>query len=170
MDRFESPLAEDPDVTRWSSYVGEGAIRFYLPLDQQLANPFYGQVVIEAKSIAARDRLLTALQEFGIEQFVGTDVFVHPLDLGPPVGRPVQYRAERAGHPDPARQGSRSRRVMAGNPHLDATDLRLERARQGGEAGHRSAVRPIVGESSLTFGRRTLATGECSSSSASLMP
>ena len=31
-------LAGDPDVERWSTYVGRGAIRFYLPLDVQLAN------------------------------------------------------------------------------------------------------------------------------------
>jgi hypothetical protein len=28
---------------RWSSYVGRGAVRFYLPLDEQLANAFFGQ-------------------------------------------------------------------------------------------------------------------------------
>ena len=28
------------DIDRWSSYVGEGAVRFYLPLDQQLSITF----------------------------------------------------------------------------------------------------------------------------------
>jgi multidrug efflux pump subunit AcrB len=37
MDRFEATLKDDPDIERWSSYVGQGAIRFYLPLDEQLA-------------------------------------------------------------------------------------------------------------------------------------
>ena len=46
MDRFEKALAGDPDIERWSSYVGEGAVRFYLPLDQQLTNAFYGQIVL----------------------------------------------------------------------------------------------------------------------------
>lgn len=92
MDRFEQSLKGDPDIEQWSSYVGQGAIRFYLPLDQQLANAFFGQIVIESKSLEARGRVIARLQKFGREQFVGTDVFVHPLDLGPPVGRPVQYR------------------------------------------------------------------------------
>lgn len=92
MDRFEQRLKTEPDVTEWSSYVGEGAIRFYLPLDQQLGNSFYGQIVIETKSLEARNKLIPELARFGREQFVGTDVFVHSLDLGPPVGRPVQYR------------------------------------------------------------------------------
>ena len=50
-------LEGDPDVERWSTYVGQGAIRFYLPLDVQLANPFFAQAVIVAKDIEARDRL-----------------------------------------------------------------------------------------------------------------
>ena len=36
-------LAEDDDVESWSSYVGGGAIRFYLPLDVQLANDFFAR-------------------------------------------------------------------------------------------------------------------------------
>jgi len=92
MDRLEAGLKGDPDIERWLSYVGQGAVRFYLPLDQQLANAFFGQVVIVAKSLEARDRLMARLEERGKREFVGIDVFVNPLSLGPPVGRPIQYR------------------------------------------------------------------------------
>ncbi|RML31530.1 hypothetical protein ALQ97_04664, partial [Pseudomonas savastanoi pv. glycinea] len=63
MDRFEATLKNDPDVLRWSSYVGKGAVRFYLPLDQQLSNPFYGQLVIVSQGGAARDRLIERLRQ-----------------------------------------------------------------------------------------------------------
>src|SRR5262249_13370342 len=33
---LDALLKGDPDVARWSTYVGRGAIRFYLPLDVQL--------------------------------------------------------------------------------------------------------------------------------------
>ncbi|RYC32253.1 efflux RND transporter permease subunit [Lichenibacterium minor] len=92
MDRFEKALAGDPDIRSWSSYVGQGAVRFYLPLDQQLANAFFGQIVLEPRDLAARERVQEKLRRFAADDFVGIDVFVHPLDLGPPVGRPVQYR------------------------------------------------------------------------------
>ena len=55
--RFDALLKDDPDVERWSTYVGRGAIRFYLPLDVQLPNDFFAQAVIVAKDVAARDRL-----------------------------------------------------------------------------------------------------------------
>ena len=35
--RLDAALKDDPDVARWSTYVGRGAIRFYLPLNVQLA-------------------------------------------------------------------------------------------------------------------------------------
>src|SRR5437868_970746 len=57
MDLFEQALKGNDDVARWSSYVGQGAVRFYLPLDQQLANPFFGQIVIVTKSLEARARV-----------------------------------------------------------------------------------------------------------------
>jgi multidrug efflux pump subunit AcrB len=92
MDRLEKTLAGDPDIVRWSSYVGRGAVRFYLPLDEQLANPFFGQIVILTRDLDARQRVAARLRKLLREEFVGIDGFVHPLDLGPPVGRPIQYR------------------------------------------------------------------------------
>jgi multidrug efflux pump subunit AcrB len=92
MDRLEKTLAGDKDIVRWSSYVGRGAVRFYLPLDEQLANPFFGQAVIVARDYEARLRLTERLRKLAREEFVGIDVFPHPLELGPPVGRPIQYR------------------------------------------------------------------------------
>lgn len=92
MDRFEALLKDDPDVLRWSSYVGRGSVRFYLSLDQQLDNSFYGQVVIVSRDIEARKRLSARLQQHLREDFVGIGSFVQPLELGPPVGQPIQYR------------------------------------------------------------------------------
>jgi len=44
-------LKGDPDIDHWSTYVGQGAVRFYLPLDVQLANDFFAQSVIVTKSL-----------------------------------------------------------------------------------------------------------------------
>ena len=39
--KLDAVLKENPDVASWSTYVGRGAIRFYLPLDVQLNNDFF---------------------------------------------------------------------------------------------------------------------------------
>jgi multidrug efflux pump subunit AcrB len=90
--RLEKILAEDPDIASWSTYVGRGAIRFYLPLDVRLANDFFSQIVIIAKDVAARERLHARLETLLADQFPSVVARIAPLELGPPVGWPVQYR------------------------------------------------------------------------------
>lgn len=92
VDRLEASLQGDPDIRRWSTYVGQGALRFYLPLDQQLQNPYYAQLVIVSHDLEARERLIPKLQQRLRDEFVGVSSYVQPLEMGPPVGRPVQYR------------------------------------------------------------------------------
>lgn len=88
----EEKLKGNPDIERWSSYVGEGAVRFLLSFDVQPPSPAFGQTVIVSKDLEARDRLRADLQAYLRETFPGTDALVKLLDIGPPVGRPIQYR------------------------------------------------------------------------------
>ena len=97
MDRFEAALVGDTDVDHWSSYVGQGAIRFVLAFDVLVPSPNIGQIIIVNKDLEARDRVKARLQAFAHDEFVGTDIQVSFLPLGPPAGRPVQYRV---GGPD----------------------------------------------------------------------
>jgi multidrug efflux pump subunit AcrB len=90
--RFDAALKNDPDVARWSTYVGRGAIRFYLPLNVQLPNSFFSQAVIVAKDVAARQRLQVKLEKLLADDFPSVVSRIYPLELGPPVGWPVQYR------------------------------------------------------------------------------
>ncbi len=90
--KLDAMLNDDPDVASWSTYVGRGAIRFYLPLDVQLANDFFSQAVVIAKDVLARERLRTKLEKELAEQLPSVVARVSPLELGPPVGWPVQYR------------------------------------------------------------------------------
>jgi multidrug efflux pump len=90
--KIDAILKDDPDVTRWSTNVGRGAIRFYLPLSVELPNDFFSQFVIIAKDIAARERLRAKLEHALQEDFPDAVTRIVPLELGPPVGWPVQYR------------------------------------------------------------------------------
>ena len=115
--RFDAVLKDDPDVARWSSYVGRGAIRFYLPLNVQLPNDFFAQSVIVAKDVAARESLRVKLENVLAKDFPSVVSRVYPLELGPPVGWPVQYRVS---GPDVAQVREIALKVaqaIAANPH-----------------------------------------------------
>ena len=90
--RLEAILSGDPDVDHYSTYIGRGAIRFILTLNVQLANPFFAQFVIVSKDIHARERLQVKLEKVLAEEFPDVIARVSPLELGPPVGWPLQYR------------------------------------------------------------------------------
>jgi multidrug efflux pump subunit AcrB len=92
VERMEALLEGDPDIDHYSSYVGRGAIRFILTLNVHLANPFFAQFVIVAKDVEARERLHVKLEKLLAEEFPDVVGFVSPLELGPPVGWPLQYR------------------------------------------------------------------------------
>jgi multidrug efflux pump subunit AcrB len=113
--RLDALLKGDPDVARWSTYVGRGAIRFYLPLDVQLPRDSFAQAVVVAKDVAARKRLQSKLEQSLAEQMPGVVARISPLELGPPVGWPVQYRVQ---GPDIAQVRSialRVAQVLGGN-------------------------------------------------------
>ncbi len=90
--KLDAILTDEPDVASWSTYIGRGAIRFYLPLNVRLANDFFSQAVVVAKNVAARERLHAKLEKVLVEHMPNVVARVSPLELGPPVGWPVQYR------------------------------------------------------------------------------
>ncbi|MFY9784346.1 MAG: efflux RND transporter permease subunit, partial [Pseudolabrys sp.] len=89
--RLDDILKDDPDVARWSTNVGRGAIRFYLPLNVQLPNNFFSQAVVVAKDVGARERLRVKLEKVLANEFPNLVSRVSTLELGPPVGWPIQY-------------------------------------------------------------------------------
>ncbi|MEZ0314074.1 MAG: efflux RND transporter permease subunit [Myxococcota bacterium] len=166
MDRFEHEVLDgNPDIVRYSSYVGQGAVRFILPLDVQLAQPFFGQVVIVSKDVATRDALKPKLKAWLTKTFPGTDVYIHFLELGPPVGRPVQHRVS---GPDPQQVRAIANKVAdiyGKNPYLEDTvfdwneasrvvkvEVLQDKARQLGISSQAisSALNTVVGGDDVT--------------------
>ena len=90
--RIDKLLTGDQDVDHWTTYVGQGAVRFYLPLNVQLPNDFFAQSVIVTKGLRERDRVKAKLEQALKTTFPNVVGRVYPLELGPPVGWPVQYR------------------------------------------------------------------------------
>ena len=83
--RLDAVLANDPDVEHWSAYVGRGAIRFYLPLNAQLPNPFFAQAVVVAKD----------LRGAGAAAPAAGDAAGRAVPGGRPPGLPARARSRR---------------------------------------------------------------------------
>ncbi len=85
-------LKDDQDVDHWTTYIGQGAVRFYLPLNVQLPNDFFAQLVVVTKGLKQRERVKAKLEHALAAEFPNVVGRVYPLELGPPVGWPLQYR------------------------------------------------------------------------------
>lgn len=92
VDRAQKLIDADSEVVRYSSYIGGGAIRFYLPLDVQLDNAFLAQFVVVTKGLTERDVVIAKLEKAFAADFPDVITRVQRLELGPPVGWPIQYR------------------------------------------------------------------------------
>ena len=121
---MEEILAKDEDVRFYTAYTGAGAPRFYLSLNPELPNPGFAQFVVMTKDLDARERVRARLVTSADQQFPQAWVRVTRLELGPPVGYPVQFRVV---GPDTqvVRQIARDvEKVVASNPKV--RDLQLD--------------------------------------------
>ena len=129
--RLETALAKDEDIEHWSAYIGRGAIRFYLPLDVQGANPFFSQLVIVAKGFEERKRIQDRLEKLLAEEFPDVVGSIQPLELGPPVGWPIQYRVRGPDKDEVTQIAQRLAQVIAANPETRRVNFDwMEPARQ----------------------------------------
>jgi multidrug efflux pump subunit AcrB len=119
MARFEQEALRGNDgVDHWTTYVGTGAPRFVLSFDVQTADISFGQIVIVTKGIQVRDRVRNELEAYLKKTFPGTDTYVKLLEVGPPVGRPVQYRVSGPVISKVRELSQELAGVLRGNPHL----------------------------------------------------
>ncbi len=122
--RLEAFLDGQAGIENYVAWVGGGSPRFYLPLDQQLAQTSFAQFVVLTEGVAAREALRARLIELFEASPDGLRGVVSRLENGPPVGFPVQYRVS---GPDPAELHRIAHRVAAqlrahtqlSNVHLD---------------------------------------------------
>jgi multidrug efflux pump subunit AcrB len=90
--RLEQRLVKSPDLATVTTFSGAGAPRFYLPLDQQLQNQNFAQLLLVAKSVEARERAIEDVRGRLSADFPSVRFKVDRLFNGPPVGWPVQIR------------------------------------------------------------------------------
>src|SRR5215216_6149867 len=115
----EKLIGDDKDISTYTTYVGQGAPRFWLGLNPVLPDSNFAQIVIVTKDLEARERVKARLEKAIADGALAeartrVDRFV----FGPPVGFPVQFRII---GPDPLKVrvvGEDVRKVMAGNAKI----------------------------------------------------
>lgn len=117
---LEAKMIDDKDKKFIATYIGEGAPRFFLPLDQQLRNPNYAQLLIMANDEPARERLITKLRAILAQDFPDVRGKVDRLFLGPPTGWPVQMRIMGPDRAEVRRIADQVKERFHANPQLGA--------------------------------------------------
>ncbi|WP_028103905.1 efflux RND transporter permease subunit [Pseudoduganella violaceinigra] len=119
---LEQALKADPDIEAVTSFVGEGAPRFYLPLDVQTPNLNLGEMMIMTKGGEARERAVARLRKLLDERFANVRGRVNRLENGPPVGYPVQFRVY-GNEPAKVREiAAKVGAIVRSNPHVRAVN------------------------------------------------
>ncbi len=116
--RFEKVLAADPDVRSYVAYVGGGSPRFYLPLDQQLLNANLVEFVVTTRSNEVRDVVAERLMKRLTEEFTLVRARVNPLQNGPPVSYPVQFRVSGTDFAELRRIARDVQEIVRANPNM----------------------------------------------------
>lgn len=121
--KLEAWLEKQSGIENYVAYIGTGSPRFYLPLDQQMPQRSFAQVVILTEGPQQREQLRLQLLALFENDFPSLRASVLRLENGPPVGFPVQFRIS---GPDLQTLRGIARQVadvMRANPNLSNVQL-----------------------------------------------
>ncbi len=121
--RLEALLRQDKDVAHVLDYIGQGAPRFVLALDQRLNNRNFAQLVVIAKDVPARERELVRIRRLFETDFPNVRGRAARFEYGPPAGYPVQYRLSGADIPQLKIEAEKLRTIVAAQPQVTAVNL-----------------------------------------------
>jgi multidrug efflux pump len=115
--RVEQRLMAEPGVNTVSTWVGSGAPRFYLPLDQVFPQTNVSQMIVVPADLRTREALRVKLPALLAREFPEVRGRVTLLPNGPPVPYPVMFRVL---GPDPGvlrEQADQVKAVMRQSPN-----------------------------------------------------
>lgn len=116
--RVEARIMKLEGVDHVTTWVGSGAERFALVLDQIFPQSNVSQLIVLPRDLAAREKLRAMLPELLAAEFPEARARAKLLPNGPPVPYPVQFRVV---GPDPAQvraYADEVKAIMRQNPNL----------------------------------------------------
>jgi multidrug efflux pump subunit AcrB len=117
--KAERLIGDDPDIVTYTSYVGQGAPRFWLGLNPVLPDSNFAQIVIVTKDLEARERVKKRLDQAIADGAVpAARARVDRFFFGPPVGFPVQFRVIGLDPLKVREIAQQVRQVMVANPKI----------------------------------------------------
>lgn len=110
VEKLERWLRDQPEAEIVTSYVGQGAPRFYLALAPELPDPAFAKIVVLTPDAEAREALKHKLRE-AVVQGLASEAYVRATQFvfGPPSVFPVEFRII---GPDPAQLYAISERAL----------------------------------------------------------
>ena len=121
--KLENIVRRDADVAHVLTYIGQGAPRFMLGLDQRLNNRNFAQLIVIAQNVPATERELTRIRTLFAQDFPNVRGRAVRFEYGPPVGYPVQYRLSSTDIPQLKIQAEKLRKIVAANLQVTAVNL-----------------------------------------------
>ncbi len=121
--RLETVLRQNRDVAHVLNYIGQGAPRFVLGLDQRLANRNFAQLVVIARDVPSRERAIARIRGLFDTDFSNVRGRAVRFEYGPPSGYPVQYRLSGTDIPQLKAEAEKLRRILAAQPQVTAVNL-----------------------------------------------
>ncbi|MGN6461715.1 MAG: efflux RND transporter permease subunit, partial [Pseudolabrys sp.] len=111
VEKLERWLAKQPEAKIVTSYIGQGAPRFFLALSPELPDPAFAKIVVLTPNAQARETLKHRLRE-AVAQGLAPEAYVRATQFvfGPPSTFPVEFRIT---GPDPAQLYRVSEKALA---------------------------------------------------------
>ncbi len=121
--KLEQWLAGDERVRAMTAYVGGGSPRFYLALEPELPKLNYAQLIVYPHGLEQGNALAADLHDYLAAELAHIRTRVYRLELGPPVGYPLQFRVNGA-DPDTVRAiAAEVRDTMRRHPNVRDVNL-----------------------------------------------
>ncbi|MBY4945286.1 efflux RND transporter permease subunit [Cupriavidus respiraculi] len=115
--RFEAALRRDADVGSITAFIGTGAPRFYLPLDQIFPQSNVAQFIVLPKDVELREPVRQRIIALLASEFPHLRGRVKLLPNGPPVPYPVQFRVIGPDAATVRKLADEVKAVMSANPN-----------------------------------------------------
>lgn len=116
--RLEARLMKEEGVASVAAWIGSGAPRFYLPLDQVFPQSNVSQFIVLARSLREREAIRLRLPKLMAQEFPEVRGRVKLLPNGPPVPYPVQFRVIGTEPDQLRRQADEVKALLRQNPNL----------------------------------------------------